>query len=652
MMPLIELDTQLEKMESTIAAIDELTNETVAAIRNAFLNKKDVVEDIPHRVLAKHTGMSATMLATWFPKGPIDNRVVDEDKTDVEKKNSDGPKMINVIKAAALAQIALPDVFEFDSQSSETVQDYYEEPNAWNVFIQNLQSLEPVVLSLRSEVVRQYGKKNRKKEAGEAGKGYTQESRNDSDDTKKLVDFAEKLVKNYWRIVQPDAKEKKDSEDSLGLGQLMGNPNCQLKTVISVIHRLNPDMSIRKWFQRWSATKSDHFHDEQIPISLYDDEKTKLSLLAPYIPANGEGAVLAVRAGAVEEMEGTKYSENDRIREPLSIAMRGGHNRISKLGKADVRGKADSNGVCISNWGELYEKMEVHEGDLIFAFRAFTGLGPRIVTLNLTRMSADEILLELSHVKKQEAYQSLWLSSNLEDRYYTLSPDNASLELYYNDDPLWIYHTEDSKNEEEFDSVKFPVDPVVKKWNDEKDRPEQTDFVVDDTQHLRTFLLEAKTRREVQSGEEGLLFYHQRLQAQPNIVNVVRTARFRLTRTKNLFLTCPHRSKAVVLCLWERPENDTNDRSQMYFTKRILATWSKEEIAKALAEKIGSMNLEERNPQYNETFFKEYKERILKHSIDELIQKDRIWLEVLFPMEFKGEFKWYWHVDYRVPPEM
>ena len=74
-------------------------------------------------------------------------------------------------------------------------------------------------------------------------------------------------------------------------------------------------------------------------------------------------------------------------------------------------------------------------------------------------MTTEEVEEELKGAEKQQFFKNIWLNPQENSRKYDVRPDNESIEEFYRNDPLCLYHSEDDYDPQMYYSPKFLVEP-------------------------------------------------------------------------------------------------------------------------------------------------------------------------------------------------
>ncbi len=653
-MNLVEKKEKLAAIENEQKTIvSEKTEEAVSAILGTFRYYADYLENDDYRFLAGYSGLSIGTVHAWFPKNQVEGKGVVALSQETKKKSEkklDGPRMINVIRAACLVNIALPDVLDFVKESPWH---YDEVPNSWNVFVQNMRSMRNVILRMRNDSLYDIG-------------WITSDmDEEEKECTRKLTNHAGKIAKYYNKIIQDASGDEK--EEGMNIGKLIGNPKCELRTIIIISRCLNEKISLSKWFQRWGANET--ICEGQDRIVLYDDEKEKLPLIAPYIVGEKRDSMMAIRVGNIADME-RYYSA---LAEKAPTFRMYGQRPIAMMNNVRVRGWRWMDQVHICNWKELFRERCIQEGDLLFMFAVKKKVfgRPQNVVINLSRMSMDEIMRELEKAEAQNLFKNIWISPKENDWEYTVRPDNESIEEFYQNDPLWLYHFEDENDTQDFYSPKFLVEPDnrclerVQNHQMEMFGPDSVMFesanramyelleAGPESTEVKIQLLDAKSK--FTANARKFAYYssftnaiEEQIESSVNPVDSVRVARFVRSTQSELRLSSHFMlSSGDIILSRKQPCDYTVGVHKQRITEFELpiVSWTKKYVTERLAEKVEDILRESYNPRFDEEFIRSYQERIRKSGIDELIKRNRLWLQIQLPTNLDGKIQWYWHVD-------
>ncbi|MBP5353996.1 MAG: hypothetical protein J6Y67_02520 [Lachnospiraceae bacterium] len=635
-------DERLKRLEE-IDAEKELVNQRVQeisdSIRNAFAARK---REKSIRELSGETGLSIGSLSTWLQGSS-------EPETEAERR-TDGPRMINVISVAKSLDVDLPGALTFNvNDGMESLLDYDSSPEAWNVFVHNMKAVKRVVLMQESTVLREVGGVAR------------EESHKRSESTRQKIgirDNAKAVSKYYRRIVERDAG-KKSKIRNLDVDSLAGNPFCELKTIVTVLNRLNPGQNIGRWFQRWSP--KDIICDAPVEIircDLYDDEMAKLQMVAPYVVAGTQDLMASVRVGSPEDMI-EEYS-----REPQEQSLARGRRRfVIELDKGClIRGTCAEGGIRTDSWDELFAKGFVKEGDFLVAFAAMKKLFglPQVVVLNLTRKSAEEIQKQLDRTIRQDSYRSILAKHVDHSRQYLLYPDGETLEQFHTNDWLDLYHTDDETSYRGFNRFHVNPDRIAKEAEGllEQDQLRENEGMVKELLKKArgnvdvipevAWVLPDGTRIEVETAEMKDERENERLERLEKWRSELSVfiVRFGAYTYRKWFLNADSFRSVISLDLNTGDEITAGDYGQHFPKIETVASWSMEKVAAGLANRVGKILAAK---GWSEESIEQYKGRIRKQGVGELIKSNRLWLEVLFPTHGEGRIQWYWHFNYKLP---
>lgn len=675
---------------------ETLVNNTICSIKKAFAVSK---RDKTLRDISQETGISISALSGLFQYPFYEQTETNQTRQTAEKENdqvrvasekqaeisgvpTDGPWMINIARIAKTLDIAIPCLFEFNPETVEYMPSYEEHPNSWDVFVQNLRTFSDTVKKMTRDVYKKVGgvpeeyriKKREEKAAGNLRKenpkleGKTEEQdkkKRKSDEIPKGLDpqvdkirnLAKDFARYYERIVSGNTKEtqggKKYKESNIYPEELLGNPKCELKTIILVTKRLKPTWSLENWFRRWSVQEVEDFEPEvQEKISLYRDEEEKIALIAPYVVKDSQDLIAVIRVGSREVMK-EEYSDFD-VRtafgmEELSLLDRYGIESEMRIGVfQDCSGfwKKDT-------WTEPFEQGVIREGDLLLAFVIENPYSEalKLVTYNLTRMSAETIQNELmkSAVRK-EVYKNINVIPMNSSRLYTAVPDVESRDQFYGNDPLWIYHTEEfTENARLFNSEPsiFALHPDF--------------FSRESDYHLDGYMVRFNEEEFfIDVDEEAWLKEMIRGDSREETWFTRRTARFNQSLDWSQWNVWEESGKLALV-----PNSVLNydeielrcveiqefDHIMGGFTEvsadTVLARWSIESLTNGVIRKAEKI-LRERG--YDSDFLEAYEKRIRERGIGELLKKNRLWLEVSF--HGGSKIRWDWNLKWHIPKEI
>ncbi len=643
---------RIKELNAEKIKVNERVETICASVKQAFSTR----EERSLRELSAETGISLGTLSEWFRNTQNDG------SHDEQKRRTDGPRMIYLVSLTKALNIALPGTLDFDKVNQDyPLPPFASSPDAWNVFIQNMKAVRNVVLLKERETLR---------EVGGIPKSYEKKSKDDNEENpiemgKEIRDDAKAISKYYRRIVNPKSNEKQTKIKNLKPEELTGNPFCELKTLVAVTNRLNPEENLSKWFQRWC--ESDMVCSEYREILLhemYSDELEKLQLLAPYIIGGTQESMAAVRVGRLEDME-RNYPQTKRIIKESKDEKR----FILDVKKKLVRGTSGVNGIRTNNWETLYETGFVREGDLLVACEVKKKIfgNPQVVVFNITQTPKEEILDYLEkRGERKDAYKSIRVASNPNGRQYSILPDGETIEQFYQKDFLSLYHTLESE-ERKYEEKKFHLNPreiCEDRWNgtgfDHAEKNEEFTKNVLNNVRMESLMIEEESNTdEVKQNREDYVIdgfkveivermdnlQKKRMQKYFQAFLVDYSVRFGYCKESNVYLRYERISgDSVELRVIIDPEEVAiGDQSQHAPKTVMVVSWSIEDLIEKLADKAEEVLCKH---GFDAESIEEYKLRIREQGIRELIKTDRLWLEILFPKVGDGRIQWYWHFDY------
>ena len=518
-------------------------------------------------------------------------------------KNTKGCSMSTLFSVACGLNVPVQLFFKSKKGKGFVEYDYskltYEDfPNAWNVFIKNIEVCTA-----------------RRKHVGDEP-AYNKVLGGKRQRRRKVKDSGIESKQNYGKTM-----------------------NVRLINVLRIMNWADEDKARVKWFERW-------------PGIVYDDEMEWLNQYAPFL-AYGDGLdMVAIRTGSLEEMVRLYSSkEGTDITLQSTDEWFGGSTmnceeetpddsdwNIVDMLDLDVEvdgfmpyASFKNGNFRIDNWGQLFSRGVVHHGDLLLRCFFFNEIEDELheYILNLTRPSETCWTILTESGMPSENKRNIVISKGNHRLYKVDTTDESSAESLIMD-PFRVFHGFDSEMVEE--GLK---DSVRKGENRNKYLFECTPNDV-----VCNFL------KETNPMEKLFKMYR--------AYNLV-SRRFREIRSNS---DSEMSTITVKFSEWYRPEENRLEfhrdektiQMVTFFSEAydIRVLWSYDNLLNGVMSKLdrvmGSLG-------FSKNFRKSYLREIEQKGIYWLIASGRIWLEVHVPSDVSKDLEWYWKIELLIPKD-